>query len=66
MSNMKVILVLLLAFQGCYGEGKFVGNFTTLAHGVTGLVYIIDNHTLEIKDFNYDGILIARNNLCNS
>ena len=59
-SNMKVILC-FLALQSFFCESKFVGNFTTLAHGVTGQVYVIDNHTLEIKHFNYDGKHCQRN-----
>lgn len=35
--------------------GKFVGEFNTYAHKVTGLVYAVDDDTLFIKNFTYDG-----------
>ena len=63
---MKVIFLLFLVFQISFA-GKFpIGNFTTLAHGVTGEVYFIDNHTLEVKDFNYDGKITLFSFLRNS
>ncbi|XP_006815462.1 protein Skeletor, isoforms B/C-like [Saccoglossus kowalevskii] len=36
-------------------HGKFISDFTTLAHGVTGTVYAVDDHRIRIVGFNYDG-----------
>lgn len=33
----------------------YTGSFSTIAHGVSGNATIIDNCTIEITDFNYDG-----------
>lgn len=32
-----------------------LGNLTTRAHNVTGMVYIISDHIIEIRGFTYDG-----------
>ncbi|XP_077992394.1 protein Skeletor, isoforms B/C-like [Glandiceps talaboti] len=36
-------------------HGKLIGTFTTLAHGVSGTVYAVDNSRLKITNFIYDG-----------
>ncbi len=35
--------------------GKYVGDLKTNAHEVSGKVYIVDENTLRIRNFNYDG-----------
>ncbi|XP_055950409.1 protein Skeletor, isoforms B/C-like [Argiope bruennichi] len=35
--------------------GKLIGNFKTYVHGVQGTVYIANENTIFIKDFEYDG-----------
>ncbi len=36
--------------------GKLVGQLTTYAHKVSGKVFAVDEDTLFIKDFTYDGL----------
>lgn len=36
--------------------GRFVGRFEGLAHGVRGTVYAVDENTLYVRGFHYDGI----------
>jgi hypothetical protein len=36
--------------------GKPIGPITTYAHKVSGKVYAVDEDTLFIKDFTYDGL----------
>lgn len=35
--------------------GTLIGNLPTEAHGVSGMFYVVDNSTLLIENFNYDG-----------
>ncbi|CRL05403.1 CLUMA_CG018002, isoform B [Clunio marinus] len=35
--------------------GRTIGQFTDFAHGIKGMVYAVDESTLFIKDFAYDG-----------
>ena len=35
--------------------GTLVGKLTTYSHGVSGEIYAVDESTLFIKNFNYDG-----------
>lgn len=35
--------------------GKFIGKLSELHHGVSGEVYAVNDKTLHIKDFTYDG-----------
>ncbi|XP_061394704.1 protein Skeletor, isoforms B/C [Musca vetustissima] len=35
--------------------GRFIGNFTNFAHGINGAVYAVDESTLFVKSFGYDG-----------
>jgi len=37
------------------GEDKKIGDFTNYAHGIGGTVYVLDEKTLLIKGFTYDG-----------
>lgn len=36
--------------------GRYIGEFKGLAHGVRGTVYAVDENTLYIRGFFYDGI----------
>lgn len=36
--------------------GRYIGEFKGLAHGVRGAVYAVDENTLYIRGFFYDGI----------
>ncbi|XP_075145632.1 protein Skeletor, isoforms B/C [Haematobia irritans] len=35
--------------------GRFIGDFTNFAHGIKGSIYAVDESTLFIKSFAYDG-----------
>ncbi|XP_037808737.1 protein Skeletor, isoforms B/C isoform X1 [Lucilia sericata] len=35
--------------------GRFIGQFTNFAHGIKGSIYAVDESTLFIKSFAYDG-----------
>ena len=35
--------------------GTFVGPFEQLLHDVSGILYFVDNKTLRIQNFIYDG-----------
>ncbi|GFY55806.1 skeletor [Trichonephila inaurata madagascariensis] len=35
--------------------GRLIGTFHTYAHGVRGTVYVANENTIFIKDFEYDG-----------
>jgi hypothetical protein len=35
--------------------GRLIGGFTEYAHGIKGTVYVVDETTLFIKGFAYDG-----------
>ena len=36
--------------------GKVIGNFNNYAHKVSGKVYAVDEDTIFIKGFSYDGL----------
>ena len=36
-------------------KGQFIGDFKTYQHGVSGQLYAVDEQTLRIENFNYDG-----------
>lgn len=36
--------------------GRFIGSLKGLAHGVRGTVYAVDENTLYVRGFYYDGI----------
>ncbi|KAF0759668.1 protein Skeletor, isoforms B/C, partial [Aphis craccivora] len=36
--------------------GRYIGSFKGYAHGVRGTVYAVDENTLFIREFFYDGI----------
>ncbi|XP_069165530.1 protein Skeletor, isoforms B/C isoform X1 [Procambarus clarkii] len=36
-------------------KGAYIGELSTLEHGVTGKVYAVDNVTVYIENFSYDG-----------
>ncbi|XP_017488069.1 PREDICTED: protein Skeletor, isoforms B/C-like [Rhagoletis zephyria] len=35
--------------------GRYIGQFTNFAHGIRGTIYAVDESTLFIKSFAYDG-----------
>lgn len=42
--------------SGDNNYGRLVGRFEGLAHGVRGTVYAVDDNTLYVRGFCYDGI----------
>ena len=63
---MKLPLSIVLLVVGSIGASSaqqqtatsgevFIGNLSTLSHGVSGKVYAIDEKTIRIRDLNYDG-----------
>ena len=48
-------LLLLLAVALANAEEKFIGKFTNYHHGIAGDVYAVDEQTLRIAGFEYDG-----------
>ncbi len=50
-----VVLALSLVVSLGSGANQLVGELSRLQHGVGGKVYIVDDDTLLIKDFTYDG-----------
>jgi len=58
MEGLKYFSVILVAFAlvtKVSSEDKFVGKLSELDHGVKGKVYIVDESTIKITDFYYDG-----------
>ena len=49
------VLALFVAIGNVASEVN-VGEFETKQHGVGGTVYIVDEHTLSVKGFTYDGL----------
>ena len=49
------MLALSLAVDGREVEVTFVGDLTKTDHDVSGKVYILDQNTLVIDEFSYDG-----------
>ena len=54
MRPLLCVAAVLLA-QAASAEKILIGQLSTLAHSVSGEVYALDEKTLMIKDFNYDG-----------
>ena len=54
MRPLLCVAAVLLA-QAATAEKILIGQLSTLAHSVSGEVYALDEKTLMIKDFNYDG-----------
>lgn len=53
-------LALVLSIGGCEEDGRheglYIGKLNTYAHQVSGQVYAIDEYTILIKNFFYDGL----------
>lgn len=49
----SLLAVAMLAVANA--EEKFIGKFTNYHHGIAGEVYAVDEQTLRIKGFEYDG-----------
>ena len=68
-SNISGVIILLTFVSSCYtsssdpnekndipkSSAKEIGPFVNTEHAVSGNVFIQDNTTLFIQDFNYDG-----------
>jgi hypothetical protein len=39
----------------CYGRAGWIADPSTVSHGVDGTVRILDNQTLRVENFDYDG-----------
>ena len=53
---MKTPILLALCFvASTSGETVKLGDFKTYSHDVTGEVFAVDDETILIKGFNYDG-----------
>ncbi|ALC47592.1 CG34355 [Drosophila busckii] len=59
-----VVVAILLNCQQCQAAGRappepyygrFIGQFTNFAHGIKGSIYAVDESTLFVKSFAYDG-----------
>ncbi len=49
--------VVLLAFAAvsASAEEQLIGSFVNHHHGIAGKVYAVDEQTLRVRDFEYDG-----------
>ena len=52
---MKVLSVLAVCVCPVLGETIKIGELTNLHHDVSGTVLAIDDNTIAIENFNYDG-----------
>ena len=52
---MKILSVLALCAYSVAAERIKIGELKNLHHGVSGSVFAIDDQTLAIENFNYDG-----------
>ena len=52
---MKVLSVLAVCVCAVLGETIKIGELTNLHHDVSGTVLAIDDNTIAIENFNYDG-----------
>ena len=48
-------IVLVLPLAASIENDQKLGQFTTLAHRVSGEVFRVGDHKLRIENFNYDG-----------
>ena len=55
MKTFAVVLLVVAIVSGQEEEGVKIGSLTTKQHGVKGDVYAIDEKTILIKNFEYDG-----------
>ncbi|XP_073818212.1 protein Skeletor, isoforms B/C [Musca autumnalis] len=60
--GLLIVVTLSCCVNSAYGRappepyyGRFIGQFTNFAHGIKGSVYAVDESTLFIKSFAYDG-----------
>ena len=44
--------------------GTLIGNFKNYAHGISGSVYAVDEDTIAIKGFSYDGSAPGLSTFC--
>ena len=52
---MKILSVLAVCAYCVVAEKIKIGELKNLHHGVSGAVFAIDDHTVAIENFNYDG-----------
>lgn len=50
------MLMFIIPVTHCDYQGAYLGKLNSYAHQVNGDVYVIDEHTLLIKNFFYDGL----------
>lgn len=50
-----LFLGLIAAADDSGYHGKKIGPLTELHHGVSGDVYVVDDNTIHLRNFNYDG-----------
>jgi len=55
MKFLAVLGALVTLSSAAHGEGVKAGDFINYAHGISGSVYLVDEKTLLIKGFKYDG-----------
>ena len=48
-------MLLLFVIAAVYSEKVKIGDISTLHHAVSGEVFAVDEKTLIVKNFNYDG-----------
>jgi len=51
----SALLMAVFATADPITNPQMVGSLSTLAHGVSGDLYVVDEKTLMLKNFNYDG-----------
>jgi hypothetical protein len=52
----KLYVFTYFSVEGKDYYGKVIGNFNNYAHKVSGKVYAVDEDTIFIKGFSYDGL----------
>jgi hypothetical protein len=52
---MKILLLLVAAALAQEDEGILIGELKTKQHGVKGKVFAVDEKTILVKNFEYDG-----------
>ena len=57
MEKLSILLPTFILAGACIATAEMVrvGEIRTLQYEVSGTVYIVDENTLKIEDFNYDG-----------
>ena len=61
--KMKILSVLAVCAYCVSAEKIKIGELKNLHHGVSGSVFAIDDNTIAIENFNYDGAGSRTNNI---